>query len=118
MGVERQHCILYGYRFDYDELSSEKMESSPLVDNRNHRAERGDFVVLGPGRGGSTIKAGIVIYQSDSTRWDGAQTIPLHVIEDLTVAEKNLIKLGQKMEQIEAEPIDKEPKHLVFTDDW
>lgn len=115
MGVERQHCILYGYRFNYETVN---LESEPFLSHRNHKAERGDFVTLGPGRGGSTVKAGIVIYQSDSTRRSGAQDIPLYAIEDITVEQENLIKLGRKVEQIDADPVDEKPKHLVFTDDW
>lgn len=125
MGVELQHCAVYGYRFDgrinWDEVEREEgyEKFEKLYDYSDHDASQGDFVFYQDPRGGQYSIAGIVHFLTDSTRWSGPQII------EPTVMNRPDDVLVEAMEQtidVEFEPYlsraTDEPEHIVFTHNW
>lgn len=127
MGVELQHCALYGHRFEGrfpwdkmyrdDDISDERVER--LMDEYgDHDASEGDFVLYQDPRAHDYCIAGIVHFLTDSTRRSGPQVI------EPTVMKKPDPVLVQAMEETidqdfhEVERKTDEPKHIVFTYNW
>lgn len=125
MGVELQHCAVYGYqldgRFPWDKMYREDEYSKDFVNKlmteyRDHDAEKGDFVLFQDPRADRYVIVGIVHFLTSSVRWDGPQEIPPTVMEEPEPAKV------QAMEEIIDEELSdfverktEEPKHIVFT---
>lgn len=125
MGVELQHCGVYGYRFEgrvpWDDISRERGHEAfdRLYDYCDTDAETGDFVFFQDPRYKEYAIAGIVQFLTDSVRWNGPQQI------DVTVLEEPDSVLVEAMEQtIDAEfgefltRKSDSPEHIVFTHNW
>lgn len=125
MGVELQHCAVYGYRLDgsvpWGEINRERGhdEYERLYQYNDHDAEQGDFVFYEDPRGNRYTIAGIVHFLTDSTRWNGPQHIEPTVMEDpdpvLVEAMERTIDedFGEWVERKTDEP-----EHIVFTHNW
>lgn len=125
MGVELQHCAVYGYRFDgrfpwdkmYREGNGDKADR--LMDYRDHDADPGDFVLYQDPRGGDYCIAGVLELLTDSIRWDGPQKIPPTPLDEPhpTVVEA----MEQTIDEEFGDYVERktnEPEHIVFTHNW
>lgn len=114
MGVELQHCVLYGYEMpimDYEDYS----------DHRDHDpidvTDEPQFFVLQEPRAHEWCYAGVLQYRSESTRWNGTPSIgPLTIEEPSTekIIEMERIITGE----LPADPLHDQPEHYVFTHNW
>lgn len=125
MGVELQHCAVYGYRFDgrfpWDEMhrNDNGELADRLMDYDDHDAEEGDFVLYQDPRGGDYCIAGIVHFLTDSTRWHGPQHIDVTVMEE--PAEELVEAMEQTIDEEFGDYVERktdEPEHIVFTHNW
>lgn len=125
MGVELQHTIVYGYRFDgvfhWDEMiqNGEQELADKLMDLSDHSADENQFVLFQDPRGHDYVIGGICIYQSDSTRWSGPQTIPVIPLKE---PDEILVEaMEQTIDEDFGEYVERkteEPEHIVFTHNW
>lgn len=128
MGVELQHCAVYGYRFDgrfpWDRMYAEDVYDDELVsrlmDYGDHDAERGDFVVYQDPRGGEYLIAGIVLFLTDSVRWNGPQQIEPTVMEEPAAARVDEMEavIDEEFPSELVERKTEEPEFIVFTHNW
>jgi hypothetical protein len=127
MGVELQHCAVYGYRFDgripwdkmYREDEYDDDHVNRLMDYGDHEASKGDFVLYQDPRGDNYLIAGVVHFLTDSTRWNGPQIIEPTVMDE---PEPALVEaMEQTINEEFPEYIERktdEPEHIVFTHNW
>lgn len=125
MGVELNHCAVYGYRLDgefpWDKMYREDEYDDEFADKLMREygdtdAEKGDFVLFQDPRAGDYIVAGIVHFVTDSVRWNGPPRIGPIALEEPGPAKV------QAMEEIIDEELSdfverktEEPEHIVFT---
>ena len=124
MGVELQHCAVYGYRFEgrfaWDKLytTGNSDRADRLMGYSDHDADQGDFVLYQDPRGEEYCIAGILHFLTKSTRYSGNRVIDPIVMEDPDPV------LVEAMEQTidadfhEVERKTDEPEHIVFTHNW
>lgn len=125
MGVELQHCAVYGYRFEgsvpWDKISRERGhdEFDRLYEYSDHDAEPGDFVFYEDPRADRYVIAGIVHFLTDSTRRNGPQTIEPTAMEEPEPAKVQAME--EIIDDLYGEFVTRktdEPEHIVFTHNW
>lgn len=125
MGVERNHCAVYGYqfegRFDWDRMYDgdeyDKNLVNKLMDYGDTDAEKGEFVLFQDPRGRNYVVAGIVHFVTDSPRWNGPPDIGPVVLDEPDPAEVEAMDeiINEEFPSDMVERKHEEPQHIAFT---